>query len=131
MARRLVACLPALLMPALVAAQLTDPTRPPTQLSAPVTEAGQPTEAVSVGLQSIILRKEGRPAALINGEIIELGGRVGEMRLVKVEEDAVVLLGPEGRETLRLTPTAEKKLKIEKTSAKPIGMNAVKGEKRK
>ena len=130
MARRLAACLLAQMMPVLAAAQLVDPTRPPQHISVPEAEAGQ-TPAPSVGLQSVILRKEGRPAALINGQIVELGARVGEMRLVKVEEDAVVLLGPEGRETLRLTPTAEKKLKIEKTSAKPIGMNAVKGEKRK
>ena len=131
MARCLAVCLPALLMPALATAQLTDPTRPPVQLSTPVAEVEATGQVTSIGLQSVILKKEGRPAALINGELIELGGRVGEMKLVKVEEDSVILLGPEGRETLRLTPAAEKKQKIEQTSTKPIGLNAVKGEKRK
>lgn len=112
-------------------AQLADPTRPPAAIAAPeASPAGDAVPATS-GLQSVILKKHGRPAALINGVVVELGGMVGEARLVKVDEDAVVLLGPQGRETLRLIPAAEKQMKVgaDKT-AKPIGMNAVKGERR-
>lgn len=130
MARGLGVLLLTFLAPALAVAQLADPTRPPTPLNVPV-DASVPAEAANAGLQSVILRKGGRPAALINGEIVELGGKVGEMKLVKVTEDAVVLLGPGGRETLRLTPAAEKKLKSETATARSIGMNADKGEKRK
>lgn len=130
MARRLVLFAAILLTVPLVWAQLADPTRPPAQASTPV-DAAAPAEAANMGLQSVILRKGGRPAALINGEVVELGGKVGEMKLVKVTEDEVVLLGPGGREILRLTPSAEKKLKTEPATAKPIGMNAYKGEKRK
>jgi MSHA biogenesis protein MshK len=88
--------------------QLADPTRPPVALTAPAPDA--PAAEAASGLQSVIMRKNGKPAALINGEVVELGGKLGEARLVKISEDAVVLRGPQGEETLRLTPAAEKKV---------------------
>lgn len=91
-------------------AQLADPTKPPALAGdAPGATAAEP---VAIGLQSVILRKdgEGRSAAVINGQVVQLGSWLGETRLVKVEEGYVILLGPEGRETLLLTPTAEKKI---------------------
>lgn len=88
-------------------AQLADPTRPP--LVAEPATATSGAAPASGGLQSVILKKKGKPAALINGEIVELGGMVGESKLVKVSEDAVVLKGPAGEETLRLMPSAEKR----------------------
>ncbi len=97
-------------LPGAVNAQLADPTRPPADArkAAEATSGGSVPDAS--GLQSVILRKQGNPAALINGEVVELGGKVGEARLVKVSEDAVVLKGPGGEETLRLIPAAEKKI---------------------
>jgi MSHA biogenesis protein MshK len=124
MARRLIALFPAglalLAMSVAVSthAQLADPTKPPPSLSAPTGDTPN-SPAASSGLQSVILRKSGKPAALINGEIVELGGRLGEARLIKVMEDAVVLRGPEGDETLRLTPAAEKKVGAGETAKKP------------
>lgn len=105
MARRLVALLLLAALPA--AAQLADPTQPPTA-------AGLTADAParSVVLQSVILRQGGKPAALISGVVVELGGQVGEAKLVKIQEDAVVLRGPQGDETLRLIPDAEKKAKV-------------------
>lgn len=91
-------------------AQLSDPTKPPLSVSTPATEQGSPVAANMSGLQSVILRKQGKPAALINGELVELGGKVGEMTLIRIDEDAALLRGPEGKETLRLTPAAEKKV---------------------
>lgn len=88
-------------------AQLADPTRPPGDAAVAAAAPGEPPAAT--GLQSVILRKNGKPAALINGAVVELGGKVGEAKLVKVSEDAVVLRGPGGDETLRLMPAAEKK----------------------
>ncbi|GAB1392149.1 hypothetical protein MASR1M60_03120 [Rhodocyclaceae bacterium] len=117
-------------------AQLADPTRPPLQATAPAGDtASSAAIPAATGLQSIMLSRngKGRPAAMINGEIVQLGGKVGEARLVKVEEDHVVLLGAEGRETLRLMPAAEKVIKkvgADKTAAS-VGMSAVKGEKKK
>ena len=90
-------------------AQLADPTRP-SGATGQAAESMSDKAAPASGLQSVILRKQGKPAALINGEVVELGGKVGEARLVKVSEDAVVLKGPGGEETLRLIPAAEKKI---------------------
>lgn len=89
------------------AAQLADPTRPAVESVAPDTSSAAATPEAS-GLQSIIQRKGGKPAALINGAIVELGGKVGDARLVRIGDDFVVLRGPLGDETLRLTPAVEK-----------------------
>lgn len=91
-------------------AQLTDPTRPPATIHAAVGDPAGAAVFESSGLQSVILRKGGKPAALINGSVVELGGKVGEARLIRVNEDSVVLRGPQGDETLRLIPAAEKKV---------------------
>jgi MSHA biogenesis protein MshK len=104
-------------------AQLADPTRP----SGTPVGGATPAAAAASGLQSVILRKHGKPAALINGTVVELGGMVGEMKLVAVKEDAVVLRGPGGDETLRLMPAAEKK--PEKTAKVGPGGTAGKKEK--
>lgn len=106
MARRLTLLLP-LVVSCAALAQSADPTRPAidTGISAPGVAAAPAT----AGLQSIIQRRHGKPAALINGAVVELGGKIGEARLVKIGDDLVVLRGPLGNETLRLTPDVEKK----------------------
>ena len=119
------------LMGSAAQAQLPDPTRPPVGMA----EAAAPADGAApaaASLQSVIRPKTGRPAALINGQRVELGALIGEARLVLVEEDHVVLLTPQGRETLRLTPAAEKHTKVDTgKTAKPVGLNAVKGDKPK
>jgi hypothetical protein len=91
-------------------AQLVDPTRPPANIQAATSDPANAAIYDSSGLQSVILRKGGKPAALINGSLVELGGKVGEARLIRINEDNVVLRGPQGDETLRLIPAAEKKV---------------------
>ncbi len=107
MARRLI--VPFLLFAScVVQAQSVDPTRPAidTGIGMPVdTTATTPPSA----LQSIIQRKDGKPAALIHGMVVALGGRVGESRLARIGEDFVELRGAMGKEILRLTPGIEKK----------------------
>jgi MSHA biogenesis protein MshK len=115
-------------LPCLVQAQSIDPTRPAIDTSAGADPALEAGVAAHSGLQSIILRKSGKPAALINGNVVELGGKVDEARLIKVGEDFVVLRGPMGDETLRLMPAAEKK--IEKVKVSP-GKAAMKGKQKK
>lgn len=107
MAGRLIASL-LLLASCTVLAQGTDPTRPAVDTGIGI-PAGASTALTASGLQSIIQRKSGKPAALINGVAVELGGKVGEARLVKIGDDFVVLRGAMGDETLRLTPGVEKK----------------------
>ena len=107
MARRLTLLLP-LFISCAALAQSADPTRPAidTGVSAPGVAAAPAT----AGLQSIIQRRNGKPAALINGAMVELGGKVGEARLVRIGDDFVVLRGALGNEILRLTPDVEKKV---------------------
>jgi MSHA biogenesis protein MshK len=98
---------------------LPDPTRPPASIESPQTTTattGSPAGAPATGLQSIIRRDRGKPAALINGEYVELGGKVGENRVVRIGDDSVTLQGPAGKEVLRLTPGVEKKFAAEKKS---------------
>lgn len=90
--------------PALTAEVLPDPTRPPA-------EAGVETPgAVAVGpvLQSVMIRPGSR-AAVISGQLLTEGERLGDAKLVKISEGEVILLGPEGRQTLKLFPGVEKK----------------------
>lgn len=100
-------------------AQTSDPTRPALNENATGT-ANANAPAPAVGLQSIIRRKGGKPAAIINGEYVELGGRVGESRLSAIGDASVVLSGPSGKETLALTPGIEKK-QIKPTMVKHSG----------
>lgn len=95
-------------MPAL-AQTPADPTRPPAGFWA--TGTASPTVTVqpaNAGLQTIVRRADGKLAAIINGRLVELGGRIGDARLVKVGESSVVLQSPAGKETLHLTPGIEK-----------------------
>lgn len=113
---------------------LPDPTRPPPDAvssAAPTGTAGTAgaagasgatasasgdtaAQAAASGLTSIFLRKGARPAAIINGQYVELGGKVGERKVVRITEGEVALAGAEGQEVLRLTPGIEKKLIVEK-----------------
>ena len=94
-------------------AALPDPTLPPPAvLQALAKSDGDGGAQVSL-LQSVILRKGGKPAAIIGGELVELGGRYGDAKLVAVSEDSVVLTGPEGRQVLRLLPMVNKKVYLD------------------
>ncbi len=94
--------------PALAQTALPDPTRPPDSLEGgAAAKPGGP--ALSAGLQTVILRKGRKPVALINGEMVELGGKLGEATLIRLSEREAVLQGPLGREVLRLTPSAQKR----------------------
>ncbi len=101
------ACMFLTLAPALLAEPLPDPTRPPEALrSAPA-----PTTAPAVRplrLQSVLIGQGRRPAAVISGELVLLGGRVGRQQLVKLTERSAVMHGPDGDTLLALTPAATK-----------------------
>jgi hypothetical protein len=96
---------------------LPDPTRPPGNA-----EFSGSGGYGSSGLQSIIRPAGQKPRALIHGEIVALGGKVGgvdgSQRLVAVNADSVVLLDADGnRETLTLTPGISKSPAKNKPSA--------------
>jgi MSHA biogenesis protein MshK len=98
-----------------VGSELPDPTRPPAALINPSASGGGVVEDVASGptLQSVILRKGQKPAAIISGERVELGGKYGDARLTKVSESRVVLSGASGSETLLLTPSVEKTMVVD------------------
>lgn len=82
-------------IPAIVAAQtLVDPTRPPDSLGA---------HSETNALQSIIISST-RRAAIVYGQTVELGEKVGDLRLIEVNENGVVLQGAKGLEVLTLFP---------------------------
>lgn len=89
-----------------------DPTRPP----AGIADAEGSSAAVSSGLTTVMLPRKGKPAAVIDGQLVPLGGTVRGARLVKVSENFVVLEGEQGRELLYLTPDIEKKVIMRKTA---------------
>ena len=83
---------------------LEDPTRPPPSLRRSIAKS----PASDLVLQSVIISEAGS-AALINGELIQLGARFGNARLVKVSESAVELLIGNARRTLALFPAVDKR----------------------
>jgi len=85
---------------------LPDPTRPPAGLLAsPAAAASAPSDALQ--LQSVLMGRGRTPAAVISGELVLLGGRVRDARLVRVTERSAVLKGPSGELTLSLLAPAD------------------------
>ena len=91
---------------AAAAEMLPDPTRPPLEAGYAATGAIPMFDAGPV-LQSVKIAP-GRRSAVISGQLLVQGERFGEMKLVSISESEVVLLGPDGRQTLKLFPGVEK-----------------------
>ena len=102
-----------------LAQTLDDPTKPPAELSARPGGVANP-------LESIIISPT-RRAAIINGQMVELGGEAGDVRLIEVNESGVVLQGAKGREVLTLFPN----VKINKKAVLPLMEDDVKSSVRK
>lgn len=130
MADRLMRALPALLalaLPLAAGAQIADPTRPPVGVAETGDEAGAAAGPV---LQSVLIPKNGRPLAVIDGHQIRLGERLGERRLVRLSEREAVLDGPLGIERLQLTPGVEKTNVVAKKATKTPARGRAQGEGR-
>jgi MSHA biogenesis protein MshK len=114
----------ALLPPGTALAQITtDPTRPPAEIAVEV-----PQGAVVNQLQSVMISPT-RKAAIINGVVVELGGKYGEAVLMGVAEDQVVLRSGDSRQVLKLHPAVEKKVDVAR--AEPVTPVAEKSAPRK
>lgn len=90
---------------------MRDPTQPPGAYSA---AAGTLADDESLPpetpvLNTIIRRHGAKPIAVINGETVALGGKVGDWRLVRIGESEAVLRGADGKETLTLSPGVDKR----------------------
>jgi MSHA biogenesis protein MshK len=94
--------------PVLALESLPDPTKPAVDIPYE-SEVGKKDESAAVvmpkkeGLQSIIISPQHR-AAVINGEIVVLGGKVGDATLVEVNKKSVVLQGAQGKRVMELFP---------------------------
>jgi MSHA biogenesis protein MshK len=85
------------------AENLPDPTRPPGDvITATGAGHGRGVESSS-GLRSIII-SDTRRAAIIDGKTVELGGRLGNARLVEVNPGSVVLQRGKNRQVLSMFP---------------------------
>lgn len=88
------------------AEELKDPTRPPKVL-APIAPMDEAATSPVQQLQTVIISPK-RKAAIINGVLVELGGKYGDAVLTKVAEDEVVLTSGDSKEVLKLYPAVEK-----------------------
>jgi MSHA biogenesis protein MshK len=84
---------------------LSDPTRPP---SANAAAADAAPEAPGAQLQSVLISPH-RRLAVINGQTVSVGAKVGDATLVRIAETSVVLKRGDTLETLPLLPGLEKK----------------------
>jgi MSHA biogenesis protein MshK len=83
---------------------LPDPTRPAIAVfsTSATGEAAAPASTVEkAGLQSVVISPQHR-AAVIDGVMVELGGKIGDATLVEVRENSVVLQGGQGKRVLEL-----------------------------
>jgi hypothetical protein len=101
-------------------AQVPDPTRPAGVLVTPgaAGTVGAAVVPVESGVQTVILRPKGKSAAVIGGQYVEVGGKLGDKRVVKITESEVVLQGEGGREIMKVTPDIEKVPVKKKPAAK-------------
>jgi MSHA biogenesis protein MshK len=105
---RCVLCAAGLVLAALAwpAAAIEDPTRPPAGLRS---GTGQRTgSGDGLVLESVIIAADSR-SAIISGEHVMLGGKIGNARLVKVSEGAVVLMIGSSQRRLELYPGVRKR----------------------
>ena len=101
------ACLPAFIAGAAWCQELSDPTKPPAGFYVGA-GPGRPGEPGNLVLQSVLIFADVR-SAIISGEHVSLGEKIGGQRLVKVSETEVVLLDGGTRHTLKLFPGVEKR----------------------
>jgi MSHA biogenesis protein MshK len=97
-----------------LAEPLPDPTRPP-----PGWAESAPDMAATVSgpiLQSVQISAAGR-TAIINGQLVRVGQKIGDARVIRISEDEVVLKGGTGMETLSLFPGVQKKPVFAETRA--------------
>jgi MSHA biogenesis protein MshK len=86
------------------AQEVIDPTRPPQY----VDSAGN-LEGSGTGLQSVFI-SDTRKAALIGGQLVELGKKYGDATLVRVAESEVTLARGKEMQVLHLFPGIDKKM---------------------
>lgn len=97
--RRSIAAIAVLLFSAAAqAAPFADPTQPPI-----VRDAGEGARTAGPRIESILIAPD-RRLAVIDGQQVTVGSRVGSSAVVRITETEVVVRGAAGEQTLRLFP---------------------------
>jgi len=109
----------ALVSGAVCAQAMTDPTRPPTEYAE--VDSNAPA-VIGPVLQSVMITPMLK-AAIINGEMVKLGGKFGNSQLVKVSESEVVLKSGDETQVLKMYPGVEKR-EITRTAPKAVSKRA-------
>lgn len=115
--RHLAACsLLAMTIP-LSAQTLVDPTRPPASFGVKQMSQGQESDAGQV-LQSVLISSR-RREAIISGQTVKVGDKVGDATVHRIAEDHVVLRHGKDLKTLRLFPNIEKRSTSSRAGSRP------------
>ncbi len=93
-----VSCILLAAIPAAGAGPLPDPTLPPRARPAQA-EAAQPLPT-----PTLIVRTADQAMAWLEDRLVQPGDRIGRMRVVRIEDDAVVVHTPQGQQRLTLYP---------------------------
>jgi MSHA biogenesis protein MshK len=94
---------------------LADPTRPPNAAPATAGRAGAGATGGSV-LQSTFI-SGGRRFAIISGQTVVIGDRLGDAQIVRISESEVALRQNGAMKTLKLFPELEKRAVVEQSAA--------------
>jgi MSHA biogenesis protein MshK len=106
--RRLVTMLAAsLLAPVAHAAPFADPTQPPVVSDSIGATSG------GTRIESILIAPD-RRVAVISGQQVTIGSRIGSGTVVRITETEVVVRGAEGEQTLKLFP------EVARSAAAPV-----------
>ncbi|HZW21676.1 MSHA biogenesis protein MshK [Noviherbaspirillum sp.] len=104
--RALAMLVAAFFLPAVQAETLVDPTRPPAAVSAG--DVRGPAAEEGPVLQSILISPV-RTVAIISGQTVRVGDRIGDAQVAKITENEVILRSGKGLQTLKLFPSVEKR----------------------
>jgi len=94
--------------PSATAEALADPMRPPGSLGLGQEPNSQVADSGPV-LQSVLV-SSGRKVAVISGQAVNIGGKFGDSRVIKITESEVTLLNGKNLQTIKLFPGVEKRL---------------------
>jgi MSHA biogenesis protein MshK len=86
---------------------LDDPTRPPAALWAPASAA--PVVAARPQLQSVLISTQpgGRRLAVVDGQTVRVGSKVGDAVVTEIHDTAVLLRRGKSLETFKLYPSSK------------------------
>lgn len=112
----LVAIVPLIASSFAYADTLRDPTRPPASLGVPVVD-GNVAQPSGLQLQSVLIGP-GRVIAVISGQTVRVGDKVGEAQVVEIRESEVVLRTGKELRMLKLFPDIDKRLVFNRAPVK-------------